>query len=84
MGKDEFERDGGPAFPVSAHMGASLRDLFAMGALQGLLASPKNITIGDQPVNTAELVGEAAYVYADAMLAARKTKFASPLPPFED
>ncbi len=44
-----------------------LRDQFAMAALQGLLSCPQ--TDGDK-----ESFSEAAYEYADAMLAARDRK----------
>jgi len=65
--------DGGPAFPVTAEQspngictlpGMSLRDYFAAAALQGLLADPSNC-------NPYRRNAESAYLYADAMLAAR-------------
>jgi hypothetical protein len=67
--------DGGPAFPLSDiewtnarrhNNGMSLRDYFASAALQGLLASSKDI-IGMSEANYAT----AAYLQADAMLAER-------------
>jgi len=67
--------DGGPAFPLSDiewtdarrhNNGMSLRDYFAAAALQGLLASSKDI-IGMSEANYAT----AAYLQADAMLAER-------------
>jgi len=71
--------NGGAAFPFSpndhstAHMstnGMSLRDWFAGQALSGLLAYP-----GGNPGGTFEEIAATfaanAYVYADAMLAAR-------------
>lgn len=74
--------DGGAAFPVPpertnvlssggvrwayAHPGMTLRDYFAAAALQGMLASSKDI-IGMSEANYAT----AAYLQADAMLAER-------------
>lgn len=69
--------DGGPAFPMVDKLGqdkdgvthfqyvggATLRDYFAAKALQGLLGRPV-----DGPITASEQ----AYVYADAMLQARK------------
>lgn len=67
--------DGGPAFPfqsigpefMSGHCGMSLRDYFAGQALVGLLTLSAN---GRSNVRLAD----EAYVYADAMLAARERK----------
>lgn len=67
--------DGGPAFPQNdAHVnrinnldGMSLRDYFAGQALVGLLTLSAN---GRSNVRLAD----EAYVYADAMLAARERK----------
>ncbi len=74
-------KDGGAAFPVPPERlnnfngdphwsfpnpGMSLRDYFAAAALQGLLASSKDI-IGMSEANYAT----AAYLQADAMLAER-------------
>jgi hypothetical protein len=62
--------DGGPAFPIVSDdlcaPGMTLRDYFAAAALQGLLASSKDI-IGMSEANYAT----AAYLQADAMLAER-------------
>lgn len=44
------------------------RDMFARGALEGLLAS------GDGDFRTPEQVAEKAYKFADAMMAAREAK----------
>lgn len=76
--------DGGPAYPVECNYeggrltggmqtgpctgwvtGVSVRDWFAGKALQGMLASDRFIE--DPPEKTAKC----AYMYADAMLAAR-------------
>lgn len=46
----------------------SLRDLFAMNALSGMLANPSDF------VGTQEQLANTAYVYADAMITARKKK----------
>lgn len=74
-------KDGGAAFPVPPvrlnmlnedphwsypYTGMTLRDYFAAAALQGLLASSKDI-IGMSEANYAT----AAYLQADAMLAER-------------
>lgn len=50
-----------------------LRDRFAMAALQGCLANP-NSGVDDNPQTFLAKVGRAAYIYADAMLAARKSE----------
>jgi hypothetical protein len=65
--------DGGPAFPVESTStpwaeGMSLRDWFAGHALAGILANP-NHRIGEI---TFERIGKDAYIFADAMLSARK------------
>lgn len=67
-----LEAVGGPAYPVSGplgmpgYAGMSLRDYFAAAALGGFLADPDvNCTPRD--------AAAAAYRYADALLAARKT-----------
>lgn len=63
--------DGGPAFPTdrgefcAAHEGMTLRDYFAAKAIQGFAADPNTCA---EP----ERVATYAYVWADAMLAARK------------
>lgn len=83
--------DGGPAFPIpcqfdvncgprfeSGYGGMSMRDAFAMKALQGLLANPggpiqANGMSGWSWCNcTAEDVASLTYSMADAMLAARE------------
>jgi hypothetical protein len=60
--------DGGPAFPVlmgAAWHGISVRDYFAGKALEGAAGNP---SVGGSPKEFAE----SAYIYADAMLEARK------------
>lgn len=63
---------GGPAFPTAGttlspyNPGMSLRDYFAAKALQGVFASG-NLELRD----TNEIVAEAAYKIADAMIQAR-------------
>jgi hypothetical protein len=74
MTNEDFNKAGGPAFPVSipgcgdnGWQGMSLRDWFAGLAMQGMVASPASqyVQWSDQTV--------AGYAYnlADAMLAAR-------------
>ena len=74
------ENNGGPAFAASGHHqkqfiqqeGMTLRDYFAAKALQGWLASfPES---DQHPVSSgkADLVAEASYLMADAMLRARE------------
>jgi hypothetical protein len=53
---------------MNARQQATLRDQFAMSALQGLLADP--IAVGEEESATAIHAAE-AYHYADAMLAER-------------
>jgi len=84
--------DGGPAFPVDElhqetmdaykqHFGMSLRDAFALAALQGQIASMNNELNVEAVLSKAQALGEsvkqrianAAYECADAMLAARAT-----------
>ena len=50
----------------------TLRDQFALGALQGLLADTNPLVIGDE--GPAETYAKEAYSYADAMLAERAAK----------
>lgn len=68
--------DGGPAFPVnelnqqtgnvfSQHMGMTLRDAFALGALSAL---------GDDYQSKPEWIAERSYALADALLSAREVK----------
>lgn len=80
MSDHEFD-DGVPAFPLShrydsdpsinipkpGHDGMSLRDYMAAKALSGILASPKTVWNFAHP----EIIACNAYLYADAMLAAR-------------
>lgn len=73
------------AFPVQAtdyvQLGMTLRDYFAAKAMQGFLAAkawhpdfnyPADFNF-DAGKRAADAVSEAAYKYADAMLAARET-----------
>lgn len=74
------KNDGGSAFPVhGGHPGddprnqilgggMSLRDWFAGQALAGIMANPKSWLDDDKVLRA----GDAAYRYADAMLAARE------------
>ena len=59
---------GGPAFPTDdvSYNGMDLRDYFAAKAMQAFLMQPASITAPD------EMIAEAAYDTADAMLKARK------------
>ena len=65
-----MDNTGEPAFPTSAHNltndGMTLRDYFAAKAMQGMLANSET----DQ---TFVATASYSYLYADAMLAARKT-----------
>jgi len=78
------KNDGGPAFPVtpehfyagsnipSRGIGMSLRDYFAVAALQGMLSFPGAEAIGCVYTNSDPAsVSAFAYQYADAMLAER-------------
>jgi hypothetical protein len=78
--------DGGPAFPGAAPMvamdqsghlrrvedGMSLRDWFASMALQGIIACPEPAPDADNIEELTLILANAAYTYADAMIAARK------------
>ena len=69
------DKTGGPAFPrneryadgdlAAASQGMTLRDYFAGQALAGLLADPSVL-------EDASGVAYTAYIFADAMIAARK------------
>jgi len=69
---------GGPAFPRDyahdGHNGMTLRDYFAAKAMQAIIS--KHGREDDNPgffdCATDESVARCAYIYADAMLAARK------------
>jgi len=58
---------GGPAFPLGdgVHRGMTLRDYFAAKAMHAFLMRPSSMTAPD------EVIAEAAYDTADAMLKAR-------------
>lgn len=80
--------DGGCAFPTETAMsysnGMSLRDWFAGMALQGIISDPSPISrgcseavaydigIGRKPSTFIEIVVNASYAYADAMIERRK------------
>lgn len=76
--------NGGPAFPtdpntqigVSAHHGMTLRDWFAGQALAGLTGNQEQIDAfvsrRDGAAGVPALVSRLSYMYADAMLEARK------------
>ena len=78
-----YEKDGGPAFPVSSYVnsegqtfdsavqGMTLRDYFAAKALQGLLASPKELKTDDLGQLTSSHIAEMAWDISDAMLEER-------------
>lgn len=65
-----------PAFPSALGSGVSMRDLFAMVAMHGIvLAVEKNVVAAtDAFLDDYQQVAEEAYGVADAMLAARSTK----------
>jgi hypothetical protein len=70
--------DGGPAFPVKRYCdwdrhGMSLRDVAALAALQGMLANPTSRP-REGAEDAASAFVEAAFVVADAFIAARETK----------
>lgn len=74
--------DGGPAFPLQSigpefepgYAGMTLRDYFAAKAMQAMIS--KHGREDDSPgffdFATDESIARCAYIYADAMLAARK------------
>jgi hypothetical protein len=62
---------GGPAFPLFAatgYTGMTLRDYFAVKAMQGQVNNP--LKLGDDEAH--RLIAERAYRMADAMLKARE------------
>ena len=60
------KQTGGPAFPTgTAFQGMALRDYFAAKAMHAFLMRPSSMTAPD------EVIAEAAYDTADAMLKAR-------------
>jgi len=70
-----------PAFPCGLqsghiqplHSGISIRDYFAAKAMQGMLADPDTArTIQKARRKMDEAVAELSYMYADAMMEARK------------
>jgi hypothetical protein len=60
-----YNKAGGPAFPIVGHSGMTLRDYFAAATLAGLCS---NMELGT--VETAKM----AYIQADAMLEERKNE----------
>jgi hypothetical protein len=81
--------DGGPAYPcqeldgqgmprMGMEFGLSMRDVFAMHALQGMLAAPEKMQASYIELaactgkQVADVIAICAFQYADAMLAARK------------
>ena len=51
----------------------TIRDYFAAKAMQGLLADPNEVREAEQSVESfAEEIAKGSYIYADAMLEARK------------
>jgi hypothetical protein len=74
--------DGGPAFPstiqyfpddknANEEQGMTLRDWFAGQALAGMISAVDPKSEGSQAIKP---IAEAAYDFADAMLAAREVK----------
>jgi hypothetical protein len=66
--------DSGPAFPTRYHEdmhGMTLRDWFAGQALAGIISTCDAKSEGSQAIKP---IAEAAYDFADAMLAAREVK----------
>ena len=76
----EHEKNGGPAFPFNPDstlcMGMTVRDCFALGAIQGLLSCENSIYLSkDEAVlgkTYQDKVAEEGYLIADAMLKARQ------------
>ena len=68
----QFDRSGGPAFPIDGVPGMSLRDYFAAAAMQSVLTWREKWLAWERddadPQGTAAMV---AYEIADAMLAER-------------
>lgn len=72
--------DGGPAFPLHPEntmtlqdcRGMTLRQWYAGKALQGYLSAPG--TYGQQARDNSDVAAEWAYIAADAMIEAGKTK----------
>lgn len=77
--------DGGPAFPqtltpngnpigdeIADAGGLSIRDYFAAKAMAAIIACPHDVTIAGVKAVGEAVVSKTAYVFADAMLAARK------------
>lgn len=62
--------DGGPAFPVGAGIGMTLRDYFAAQVIQGLVSGHSLNKATNQTVVTTFV--EQAYRVADEMIKARK------------
>ncbi len=73
------QKDGGSAFPYDISMiehGATLRDIFALAALQGLTSTGDGPYFGtnEKPYNPWDWYAKEAYRAADAMLIERERK----------
>lgn len=74
--------DGGPAFPSDFielsnsgfSKGMTLRDYFAAAALQGMIAQSRLI-LTNKALQDPDVASGGAYLYADAMLEARKREY---------
>jgi len=71
---NDFNKTGGPAFPIGDtarldECGMTLRDYFAGLAMQGLIASPRGPADKSDPTDS--WVAQTAYLVADAMLKER-------------
>jgi hypothetical protein len=81
----ETKDDGGSAFPTleteqyHPQFGMSLRDYFAAAALQGIVANDPVVSadllkmFGGPERSRGDVAATAAYVFADAMIKARKS-----------
>lgn len=68
-----YKTEGGPAFPTTEdadNWGMTLRDYFAAKAMHAVIRDASQFECDDIYARSAALARE-AYVYADAMLAAR-------------
>lgn len=67
----EFVREGDlPDRPKATELPKTLRDEFAMAAMQALVSDPLTRGVSDK----AEIIATTSYAVADAMLAARQAK----------
>lgn len=77
----DIKNDGGLAFPFAyqgpttgpeVYYGMTLRDWFAGMAMQGILASDMKLHVEGRPIErTPNVIADAAYQQADAMIAER-------------